>query len=439
MPTVVHWFRHDLRLHDNPALHASLACAEREGWAWLGVWWAGERWHGESPWGFPRAGAHRQAFLQQALADLGASLHARGSGMVVLCDPSPEAFLTLARQVDARLVVAEDIAAPDEQAEVAALRAGGLAVETVWQSTLLDPACLPWPVQDVPDVFTAFRQGVERAALLPNAPLPVPAHWPVWPNALARPEPQTPQNLPPGSVDKRSSFPYGQAPWQGGETQTLAHLRNYFASDRPPQYKATRNGLSGTGFSSKWSPGLASGALSPRQAFAALRDFEARQGASDGSYWLWFELLWREHFRCMALKHGRALFRARGLSSRPEHREPTQHDEAAFKRWCAGETGEPLVDAGMRELRHTGFLSNRLRQIVASHWLHGMGGDWRAGAAWFEAQLLDFDVHSNTGNWLYIAGRGTDLRGGRAFDLAKQTQQHDPAGHYRAMWASGGF
>ncbi|MEX1165757.1 MAG: DASH family cryptochrome [Hydrogenophaga sp.] len=434
-PTVVHWFRQDSRLHDNPALHASLARAQREGWAWLGVWWAGERWHGEAPWGFARAGAHRQAFLQQALADLGNSLHALGSGLVALRDASPQALLDLARLVDARVVFAEEIAAPDEQAEVLALRAGGLLVETVWQSSLLDPARLPWPSSDVPDLFTAFRQGVERKGPLPSAPLPIPRDWPAWPNAIARPQPPAwPQNPPSGSTDARSSFPYGQAAWQGGESQALAHLADYFQSDRPHRYKATRNGLSGTEFSSKWSPWLASGALSPRHAFADLREFEVRQGASDGSYWLWFELLWRDHFRCMALKHGRALFRARGLSAMPEHQRPVPHRETLFHRWCAGETGQPLVDAGMRELRQTGFLSNRLRQVVASHWLHGMGGDWRAGAAWFESQLLDFDVYSNTGNWLYIAGRGTDPRGGRAFDVAKQTQQHDPDGRYRAMW-----
>ena len=158
-----------------------------------------------------------------------------------------------------------------------------------------------------------------------------------------------------------------------------------------------------------------------------------QHGANDGSYWLWFELLWRDHFRLVHRQHGRRLYRAQGLSDRPEHRAPV-HDDAGFQRFCAGDTGEPLVDAGLRELRHTGFLSNRMRQIVASHWLHGMGGDWRAGAAWFESQLLDFDVHSNTGNWLYIAGRGTDPRGGRAFNLAKQAQDHDPDGAYQAMW-----
>ena len=435
MPAVIHWFRHDLRLHDNPALVASLARAEREGLAWLPVWWAGARWSGASPWGFARAGAHRQAFLTQALADLSRSLHALGSALVVLRDPSPQALLDLAHSVGARAVVAEDIAAPDELAEVMALRSAGLAVQSVEQSSLLDPADLPWAPQAVPDVFTAFRQGVERAGVQPHPVFAVPKSCPPWPNGLARPAPLLePLALPPGASDARSSFPYGQRGWHGGESAALAHLAHYLSRGLPHTYKATRNHLTGTDFSSKWSPWLASGALSPRTALAALRAFEAEQGASDGSYWLWFELLWRDHFRCMQRKHGRALYGARGLSSRPEHQAPRPHDPVAFERWCAGETGEPLVDAGLRELRHTGFLSNRLRQVVASHWLHGMGGDWRAGAAWFESQLLDFDVHSNTGNWLYIAGRGTDPRGGRAFDLAKQTQQHDPDGRYRSMW-----
>lgn len=435
MPTVIHWFRHDLRLHDNPALHASLSRAEREGWHWLGVWWAGERWHGDTWWGVPRAGPHRHAFLQQALADLSGALQARGSDLLVLRDASPAAWLDLTRQVDVRAVVAEAIAAPDELVEVEQLRDGGLVVETVWQSSLLHANDLPWPTGKVPDVFTAFRQGVERAGVKPCSPRPVPERWPAWPTALPRPHPEViPAELLAGSSDARSSFPYDQAAWQGGETQALAHLVRYFGGDRPHRYKATRNGLNGTDFSSKWSPWLASGALSPRQVVDALRDFEVREGASDGSYWLWFELLWRDHFRCMFRKHGRALFRARGLSSRPEHRAPVTHDADAFERWCAGETGEPLVDAGMRELRQTGFLSNRLRQVVASQWVHSMGGDWRAGAAWFESQLIDFDVHSNTGNWLYIAGRGTDPRGGRAFDVVKQTQLHDPDGRYRALW-----
>jgi hypothetical protein len=94
----------------------------------------------------------------------------------------------------------------------------------------------------------------------------------------------------------------------------------------------------------------------------------------------------------------------------------TPHDGRRFAAWCAGQTGQPLVDAAMRELAATGYLGNRLRQVAASYLIHDLGCDWRAGAAWFEAQLLDYDVYSNQGNWLYIAGRGTDPRGGRRFD-----------------------
>ena len=178
---------------------------------------------------------------------------------------------------------------------------------------------------------------------------------------------------------------------------------------------------------------MASGALSPRTAYAALKRFEAAHGANDGSYWLWFELLWRDYFRILHLKHGQKLYRARGLSSQAD----PAHDPDALARWRAGKTGEPLIDAGMRELAATGYLSNRLRQNVASYLIHDLGCDWRAGAAWFEAQLIDYDVYSNQGNWLYIAGRGTDPRDGRRFNPQKQARDYDPQGHYRALWSSG--
>ena len=220
------------------------------------------------------------------------------------------------------------------------------------------------------------------------------------------------------------------AAFAGGETAGLAHLQRYFQGPLARQYKATRNQLSGTDYSTKFSPWLASGALSARQIHAELQAHEARAGASDGSRWIVFELLWREHFRLLHRRHGRALYRARGLSELPT----PPHDVAAFARWCQGTTGEPLVDAGMRELAATGYLSNRLRQVVASFLIHDLACDWRAGAAWFESTLVDFDVHSNQGNWLYIAGRGTDPRGGRRFNVEKQTRDHDADGAYRALW-----
>jgi deoxyribodipyrimidine photo-lyase len=141
-------------------------------------------------------------------------------------------------------------------------------------------------------------------------------------------------------------------------------------------------------------------------------------------------LLWRDYFRFLHFKFGRRLYQARGLSKLAS----TPFDAVEFEQWRSGNTGESLIDAGMRELSESGYLSNRMRQIVASYWVYDMQGDWRAGAAWFESQLIDYDVYSNQGNWLYIAGRGTDPRGGRPFNVAKQTQDHDPHGTYRRLW-----
>ena len=394
-----------------------------------------------TPWGFARVGPHRRAFTAAVLRGLGARMATLGNPLTI-CNASPATALpALARAVGASTVVCEDIPAPHEQAELAALRASGLQVRTVWHSSLLAPADMPWPASDLPAVFTSFRQKVERAGITPAAPLPEPtALLPPpdvpadllqaldagWGTDLAQADPG------PAGQDPHSSFPYGTPACDGSEVAALAHLGQYLARKLPHCYKATRNGLTGLDYSSKFSPWLATGALSPRQIYADLKTFERDHGANDGTYWLWFELLWRDYFRLLHLQFGAALYSARGLSAQP----PDRHNAQGFERWCQGRTGEPLVDAAMRELESTGYLSNRLRQVVASYLIHDLHGDWRAGAAWFEAQLVDYDVHSNQGNWLYIAGRGTDPRGGRRFNPQKQAQDHDADGSYRRMWSN---
>lgn len=338
----------------------------------------------------------------------------------------------------ATAVFCEDIAAPYEQAEVAELRSARLHVHTVWQSSLIDPLGLPWPVQSLPRVFTTLRQAIEQARIEPSQPLPPPAYLPPQPPGLVFPpglvRVPAPDAAEVSAADSRSSFPYGRPEFDGGERAGLQHLANYLQRKLPHTYKRTRNALAGLDFSSKWSVWLASGALSPRRVVAELRQFEQLHGKSDGSYWLWFELLWRDYFRFLHLQHGARLYRARGLSDQPQH--AGRLDAQGFERWRRASTGEPLVDAAMRELEATGYLSNRLRQVVASYLVHDLKGDWRAGAAWFESQLVDYDVYSNQGNWLYIAGRGTDPRGGRRFNPRKQASEYDPEGAYLRLWAA---
>jgi deoxyribodipyrimidine photo-lyase len=427
--TVLYWFRNDLRLADNPAFAAACVAAT----ALVPVYCHDDTLDAGTTWGFPRVGEQRRAWQTATLADLRAQLEARGSGLVELRGAPADVLPDLARQLDAQTVYCEAIEAPEEQDAIAALRAAGLDVRTQWQSSMLVPGSLPFAVGKLPDVFTAFRSVVEKAGIVPAAPVPVPARIPLLPSSaasLCMDQVGTGNAAVPEAQDPRSSFPTWLPEFTGGETAAHAHLQRYFAKGLAQSYKLTRNGLAGTDYSSKFSPWLATGALSARVAYAALKACEREQGANDSTYWLWFELMWRDYFRFLHLKYGRKLYRGRGL----QEASVPAHNAQGFRRWCEGRTGEPFIDAGMRELAATGYLSNRMRQNVASYLVHDLRGDWRAGAAWFESRLIDYDVYSNQGNWLYVAGRGTDPRGSRRFDPGKQARDYDPHGQYRKLW-----
>ncbi len=444
MRTTLFWFRNDLRLHDQRALRQAVEHAQADGQALLLVYVHEPVQDEPTTWGFRRMGMHRRRFLADTLQDLQTSLKALGQRLVLLHGHVADVLPACARLVQADTVFCEDIAAPEEEAQVQALINVGLTVQTLWQSSLIEPDALPFAAEDMPQVFTEFRQRIESARLQPLAPLPAPTQLPAPPNGPSSAWASLPgwtedpftlmQAQTEGDAQDdahpRSNFPYAQAACRGGEASALAHLQRYLTPPWPDRYKQTRNALQGQNTSSHWSPWLATGAVSARRIWAELQAYEQQHGSNDGTYWLWFELLWRDNFRMLHLQHGRQLYAARGLSKLPQ----PSHFPKDFARWCNGQTGEPIVDAGMRELAATGFTSNRMRQIVASFLVHDLSCDWRAGAAWFESQLVDFDVSSNQGNWLYVSGRGTDPRAGRRFNPTKQTQDHDAQGRYRQVW-----
>jgi deoxyribodipyrimidine photo-lyase len=172
--------------------------------------------------------------------------------------------------------------------------------------------------------------------------------------------------------------------------------------------------------------------LSAREVYHAVKRYEAEHGANESTYWLIFELLWRDFFQFTAAKLGKDLF-TRGGSARKAPRGNT--DARRFAAWCEGRTGEPFIDANMRELAATGWMSNRGRQNVASYLVNDMGLDWRMGAYWFEHLLIDYDACSNWGNWQYLAGVGNDPREGRRFDPVRQAGMYDADGAYVKHWA----
>ncbi|MBM5571739.1 MULTISPECIES: DASH family cryptochrome [Deefgea] len=425
MSSALYWFRNDLRLSDNAALN--LACQQATELALVYCLAPDE----DTKWGFTRIGKHRKAFLADTLQDLSQECKRLGNQLLIIVGQPSKVLPQLMRQLNTTTLYCESIAAPEEIAQVEALRAQGVTVTTKWQSTLFDPSQLPFAIAQLPATFTPFRQQIEKSGIRAPAPQPSIERLPAPPAAIdsvATVDIQTWAGF--ALQDARSAFPYHHAQWRGGATTAAAHLQHYIESGLADSYKQTRNGLIGTDYSTKFSPWLASGALSARQINHAIKAHEASEGANESTYWIGFELLWRDYFRFLHLRYGRQLYRANGLNAAATLAHHTEN----FYRWCQAQTGEPFIDAGMRELTATGYLSNRMRQNVASFLVHQLQCDWRAGAAWFETQLIDYDVYSNQGNWLYLAGCGTDPRANRRFSIEKQIANYDPEHTYLNLW-----
>jgi len=295
-------------------------------------------------------------------------------------------------------------------------------------NTLLLPGDIPFSIDKLPHVFTAFRQRVE-----PNVPVrqPHPA-----PARITSPPEWKGRMLGEGElpVDGITADPRAVLDFRGGRAAGWARLRHYLWDTKAlSRYKETRNGLLGSDYSSKLSPWLASGAIGAREVWHEVKRYEAEHGANESTYWLGFELLWRDFFQFTAAKHGRELFLSGGLSRRAHH---GVWDTERFNAWCTGSTGQPFIDANMRELAATGWMSNRGRQNAASYLVHDLGLDWRMGAWWFEHLLVDHDPCSNWGNWQYVAGVGNDPREGRRFDPVRQAGLYDADGAYVRLWSS---
>ncbi|WP_022822462.1 DASH family cryptochrome [Hymenobacter norwichensis] len=435
--TVLYWLRNDLRLHDN----AVLAALPPTTTALLPVYCLDPDALGPDAYlGLPKMGPHRLPFLLETLTDLQQRYATLGSGVHFVVGRPAEVLPELVRKLHLDAVWTSTEHTTEEHAAEIALAAAlspKVPVRYFQSLLLLDPADLPIPLDILPFSFSKFRFDV-FSKMTVRAPLPTPRQLPTLPLGFT-PAPLLSADLiaaqlgqpalPRIRPDHRSALPQ----LGGGETAALARLHDY-AVERHliGRYDDTRNQMLGEAFSTKFSAWLANGSLSARQVWAAVDGYDATYGArSKGAMQLRLELLWRDYFRLLALRTGPAFFQWRGL--RDQLPKPTRPDRVVFQDWAAGRTGNAFVDANMRELAATGFMSNRGRQNVASYLIHDLHQDWRWGAAWFEHQLLDHDPASNWGNWKYIAGTGTDVRD-TAFDVAQQARRYDPQGRYVRTW-----
>lgn len=425
--TILIWYRNDLRVHDHQPLNEAIAQKSLI----FPFYCFDERQFAKTSFGFPKTVAFRSKFLIESVANLRQSLQELGSDLIIR-QGKPEIIipqLVKDHQIEAiyyyQEVTEEEINI--EQALKNNLKSLKTTIKSYWGATLYHPNQLPFSIAEIPEVFTNFRKQVETQSTIDPILFP-PQKLPKLPDLILGDIPSLTQL---GLTDIQPD-PRGVLSFKGGEKEGINRLQQYFwLEDCLKDYKENRNGLLGANYSSKFSPWLALGCLSPRYIYEEVKKYEQERLKNNSTYWLIFELLWRDYFRFIAAKHGKRIFYLSGLRNL---NIPWQDNPEQFKLWQEGKTGYPLVDANMRELAATGFMSNRGRQNVASFLTKNLGINWLKGAEWFESLLIDYDVCSNYGNWNYTAGVGNDSRGFRYFNIPKQSKDYDPNGDYLKHW-----
>jgi deoxyribodipyrimidine photo-lyase len=429
MQNIIFWFRNDLRLHDNEALLKASKVGNI-----IPVYVFDERQFKQTTLGFKRTGIFRAKFLLEAVEDLRNNLRKIGSDLIIRVGNPEEILTKMADEWQASAVYASKEVTQEETTIEAKLskriKPLNIEIELIWIATLYHARDLPFQINFIPDVFTDFRKKIELSAKI-RPTFDAPTQLPAIEKSIELGEMPTLKDL---GFDEEFEFDARSVlPFEGGESKALSRLDDYiWKKDLLKTYKETRNQLIGGDYSSKFSAWLSLGCISPRKIYEEIKKYESQVLANDSTYWLVFELIWRDYFHFIALKFGARIFKTSGIKN--DLLKEWKHEKVNFEKWINGETGVPFIDANMKELQLTGFMSNRGRQNVASYLTKDLGIDWTWGASYFESQLIDYDVCSNWGNWNYVAGVGNDPRENRYFNIETQVEKYDKNGDYVKLW-----
>ncbi len=427
MTTSIVWFKTDLRLHDNETLVRAVEQSDEI----IPVYCFDESHFKTTEFGFKKTGNFRTQFLLESLNDLDTNLRKLGSGLVMLFGKPEYELLKLVHKYKAQKVFSKKEVAYEEKKTQELVEKelwkAHCSLETFSTSTLYHAQDLPFSLKDIPDIFTNFRKRIEKESSVREVFLkPTFIKSPII-DKLNLPRIEQ-LGLEATEVDCRAAIHF-----KGGETEGYKRLNTYlFETQAISTYKETRNGMIGENYSTKFSAWLGLGCLSPREIYFELKKYEAQFSSNESTYWLEFELLWRDYFRFMMKKYSNKFFQQAGIHAKTDNLH--KHNYETLLTWMDGKTGIDFIDANMLELKLTGFMSNRGRQNVASYFCNQLKLDWRYGAAYFEQQLIDYDVSSNWGNWAYLAGVGNDPRGKREFSIEKQANDYDKNKAYRNLW-----
>lgn len=416
------WFRNNLRIHDNESLIK--ACQAEE---ILPIYIFDPSQFATTSFGSLKTGAYRTKFLIESIQSLRESLRKIGADLVVRAGPPEDIIPTMVQKYSIDLVFTpKEITIEEIQVEEDLKKSIKNKLSFSWESTLYHINDIPFSKDEIPDVFTPYRKKTEKTSRVRKE-----FKTPASAKLIAGIEPgqiPTPGDL---GVQQREIDERAVMQFYGGENKALHRLKNYFwDTDNLKDYKTTRNGLLEAYYSSKFSPWLANGSISPRRIYWEVKRYEEEREGNTSTYWMIFELLWRDYFRFSAWKYGEKIFWPSGIQGK---KRDWRHSETDFKKWAEGNTGIPFIDANMRELNSSGYMSNRSRQNVASFLAQNLNIDWRIGAEYFESLLLDYDPCSNYGNWAYNPTVGHDPRN-RYFNIINQAKKYDNNGDYVRTW-----
>ena len=425
-PTAMVWLRNDLRARDQK----SFALAIKSGLKVMAYYTFDPQQFKTTKWGFKKTDAYRAKFLIETLTELKKTLNDLNISLIVDNIEPTTGIVNWVKNLNVKEIYFQKEWTQEEQLVEDKLRFNldsEINFHSNYDQFLFHPEDISFELNELPEIFTQFRKQCEKNCFVRKLSEEIS---PLSKENLLDQSFSIPTLIDLGLEIKKSN-PNSAFPFRGGTSQAKIRIQHYFWETKKLSfYKQTRNGLVGVDYSSKLSAWLANGSISPRQLYWEIISYEKEIKKNQSTYWLIFELIWRDYFKYISLKYQNAIFHLGGILKKNYQWE---NDLEIVKNWINGTTKESFVNANMIELKKTGWMSNRGRQNVASYFAKDLLLDWRIGAAYFESQLIDYDVHSNYGNWMYVAGVGNDPRD-RKFDISWQAQKYDSQNKFQKLW-----
>jgi deoxyribodipyrimidine photo-lyase len=419
------WFRNNLRVHDNTSIKKAVENHTKV----IAVYFFDPKLFQMDKFGFQKTAKYRAKFLIETVTDLKKNLEDLNITLLTYSESPEDKLHEICDAYEIETIYTQKEWTKEEVTTNNFIK--NTLSETLnfvedYDQFLYNPTTVSKDFSNIPNVFTAFRKKLEKTVQISQE---VAITKCALENSIKN-NTTVPTLKDLGFEDfkthKNTAFPFF-----GGETAALSRLENYFFETKKVGfYKKTRNGLIGTDYSTKFSPWLANGSLSAKTIYWKIKEYEAKFSANDSTYWVVFELIWRDYFKYISLKYNAKVFQLGGILEKDYQ---WGSNSQLINQWIHGETKDDFVNANMIELKETGFMSNRGRQNVASYFAKELLLDWRIGAAYFESMLLDYDVHSNYGNWMYVAGVGNDPRD-RKFNTQLQAERYDGHHKFRKIW-----